>query len=77
MNLEERLLKAEAALAIGMPLSLNECLKWFAMFMETNGTGYATPHPNFSEADWKWFEEHTEDALRSLEILQSRKFSHS
>jgi hypothetical protein len=56
------------------------------MFMEKQGTGHATGAEGFergggylytgieyTETDWKWFEENTENAVKSLEILERRK----
>jgi hypothetical protein len=68
-------LKIEAALAIGMPLTIVEICKWCVMFCEKRGSGRATPDPDFTEADWFWFKANTENAVKSFEILESRKHS--
>jgi hypothetical protein len=44
-----------------LPLTLEQTTRWFLMFCDKNGTGYATGKPDYTPDDWAWFEANEEN----------------
>jgi uncharacterized protein with ParB-like and HNH nuclease domain len=63
-SLEERIRDLERALLTDSPLSREELRKWFLMMTEERGAGQVEEGPKFTEEDWKWYREVSENILK-------------
>ena len=67
-QLEERLRDLERTLLTDSPLSREELRKWFLMMTEERGAGQAEDGPRFTDDDWKWYREVSENLLKEGQI---------
>ena len=54
-------------------LSLEDYTKWFLMFTENQGTGYALPSNTFKPEDWEWFKKNEKKFYQTGKEFKQRK----
>ena len=52
-----------------LPLTVQECSKWFLMYAEKNGTGYTDGQIERTAEDWLWFEQNKENFIETTREL--------
>ena len=69
MNIGQRLEQLERSIPVKLPLTLEEATKWYLMFAERNGCGYATEQREYTPDDWVWFEANEENFVKTTKGL--------
>jgi hypothetical protein len=56
-----------------LPLTVQECCKWFLMFAEKQGSAYVNGQPEYTDADWEWFNANGENFIITTDALKKQK----
>lgn len=71
-TIEKRIEALQHAFPKKLPMTLAEVTKWYLMFAEKSGCGYATERDEYTPADWTWFEANKDNFVLTTREMQRR-----